>query len=89
MWSGSGQVIENRFRSFREAPVDTPRSRNSNAGVALLRDVPSTRNAMFATPVRERNDGFGPGRRSEGCDSVLASPCARSVRFRGRRQGHY
>src|SRR3954462_4462617 len=76
-----------KFRSLREVPMETPRNRSSNAGVARLREVPSTRNAMFATPLRERNEGLGPGRRSDGVyDSdciALRTACAVSGATRG------
>ena len=37
----------------REAAVETPRSKSSNAGVARLREAPSTRNATVVAPVRD------------------------------------
>src|SRR5918993_2944047 len=55
-----------KFRSCWFVASDTPCTRPSKAGVARLRAVPRTRNAMFAAPVRVRSDGLGPGRRSDG-----------------------
>src|SRR5688572_13656933 len=55
-----------KFRSCWFVASDTPCTSPSKAGVARLRAVPRTRNAMLAAPVRVRSDGLGPGRRSDG-----------------------